>query len=193
MPAAKSATAKSATAKSSAKSATKPARPYVVRNSRIHGRGVFATGTIRKGTQVIEYRGERTSWELALTRPPSNPDDPNHTFFFEISDGRVIDANVRGNAARWINHACDANCESSEDEDGRVFIEARRTIRVGEELTYDYKLSLDGRLSKRTLKAYACRCGSDNCSGSLLVRPESKPKAVKAKAKANAKPKPKGG
>ena len=100
--------------------AAPPPRPYVVRNSKIHGRGVFATRTIRKGTRIIEYRGERTSWEVALERPPSDPDNPHHTFFFETSDGKVIDANVRGNAARWINHSCDANCESCEDDDGRV-------------------------------------------------------------------------
>ena len=140
-----------------------------MRNSSIHGRGVFASRTIRKGAKVIEYRGDRTTWDVALERPPSDPDNPHHTFFFETSEGTVIDANVRGNAARWINHSCDANCESFEYDDGRVFIEARRTIRAGEEITYDYRLSLDGRLSKRTLAAYTCRCGTAACRGSLLV------------------------
>ena len=154
----------------------KPARPYRVLNSPIHGRGVFATRTIRKGSKVIEYRGDRTNWDDALDRPPSDPDNPTHTFFFETSDGVVIDANVRGNAARWINHSCDANCESFEYEDGRVFIEARRTIRTGEEITYDYRLSIEGRLSKRALAEYACRCGAVKCRGSLLVKPRKKRK-----------------
>ena len=147
---------------------SKPKRPYRVRNSPIHGRGVFATRTIRKGAKVIEYRGDRTTWEIALERPASDPDNPTHTFFFETSDGGIIDAGVRGNAARWINHSCDANCQSFEYDDGRVFIEARRTIRAGEEITYDYRLSLDGRISKRTLAEYACRCGASRCRGSLL-------------------------
>ena len=149
-------------------------RPYVVRNSKIHGRGVFATRTIRKGTRIIEYRGDRTSWDVALERPPSDPDNPHHTFFFETSDGMVIDANVRGNAARWINHSCDANCESCEDDDGRVFIEARRTIRAGDEITYDYRLSLEGRITKRIRAAYACHCGATKCRGVLLVEPRKK-------------------
>src|SRR5512140_1285061 len=149
-------------------------RPYVVRNSKIHGRGVFATRTIRKGTRIIEYRGDRTTWDIALERPPSDPDNPHHTFFFEVSDGTVIDANVRGNAARWINHSCEANCESREDDDGRVYIEARRTIRTGEELTYDYRLSLDRKIGRRTYAAYACRCGADNCRGALLIKPRLK-------------------
>lgn len=148
----------------------KSKRAYVVRNSSIHGRGVFASRTIRKGQKVIEYRGDRTTWEVALERPDSDPDNPHHTFFFETSEGVVIDANVRGNAARWINHSCDANCESFEYDDGRVFIEARRTIRAGVEITYDYRLSLDGRLSKRTLAGYVCHCGTAACRGSLLVK-----------------------
>ena len=161
--------------------ATKPSRPYVVRNSTIHGRGVFATRTIRKGTRVIEYRGDRTTWDIALERPASDPDNPHHTFFFETSDGTVIDANVRGNAARWINHSCDPNCESFEHDDGRVFIEARRTIRAGDEITYDYRLSLDGRISKRTRADYACHCGAAKCRGLLLVLSKKQKKAAKKK------------
>ena len=157
-----------------------PKPAYRVRNSLIHGRGVFATRTIRKGTRIIEYRGDRTTWEVALERPASDPDNPHHTFFFETSDGTVIDASVRGNAARWINHSCDANCESFEYDDGRVFIEARRTIRAGDEITYDYRLSLDGRISKRTRAAYACHCGAAKCRGLLLVEPKKKRRSASA-------------
>jgi len=150
----------------------KPAtRPYAVRNSGIHGRGVFATRTIRKGTTIIEYRGERTTWKVARLRPDSDPDNPHHTFIFELADGSVIDADVRGNAARWINHSCDPNCDTYEDDEGRVFIEACRTIRRGEELTYDYQLSYDGRISARVLAEYECRCGASRCRGSMLLRP----------------------
>jgi len=86
----------------------------------------------------------------------------------------VIDADVRGNAARWINHSCAPNCETYEDDDSRVFIEARRTIRRGEELTYDYQLTYDGRIGKRVLESYACRCGAPRCRGSMLLRPRRK-------------------
>lgn len=143
-------------------------RLYVVRNSPIHGRGVFAACTIPKGTRIIEYRGRRIEWEEALALPDSDPDNPYHTFFFSLDDGRVIDAGQRGNAARWINHGCDPNCKTQEDEDGRVFIYAKRTIVAGEELAYDYKLTLDYKPSKRDRKAYTCRCGASDCRGSLL-------------------------
>ena len=142
-------------------------RPYVVRHSTIHGRGVFAARSIAKDERIIEYRGQRTTWEIANDRP-SPPDDPYHTFVFGLDDGRVIDASVRGNAARWINHSCDPNCEPFEDEDGRVFIEALRTIRKGEELAYDYKLSLGGRITAKIRSAYECRCGASGCRGTML-------------------------
>jgi len=157
-------------AKKPAAKASAPTRPYVVRRSAIHGRGVFATRTIRKGTDIIEYRGERITMKEADRRPPSDPDNPYHTFLFELDDGRVIDADVRGNAARWINHSCAPNCEPYEDDEGRVFIAAKRTITKGEELLYDYRLNIDGRITKKMRAAYECRCGAPRCRGTMLGR-----------------------
>ncbi len=143
---------------------------YSVRSSGIHGRGVFAAEPIRKGTLIIEYKGKRASWDEAMARPDPVWMDAAHTFLFELDDGRVIDPRVRGNAARWINHSCDPNCVTFEDRDGRVFIEAKRAIRPGEELSYDYQLTIDSPLSKRERAQYACHCGADKCRGSLLAR-----------------------
>jgi SET domain-containing protein len=149
---------------------SKSGKPYAVRSSAIHGRGVFAQAKLRKGTLILEYKGKRTTWDKAMERPDSDPDDPAHTFLFELDDGRVIDARVRGNAARWINHSCAPNCVTCEDEDGHVFIEAKRRIRPGEELTYDYRLSVDARLTRKERAQYTCRCGAAKCRGSLLYR-----------------------
>ena len=82
----------------------------------------------------------------------------------------MIDAAVRGNAARWINHSCAPNCKSYEDEDGRVYIEAKRDIAPGEELTYDYRLQYDGRITRKVKEEYACRCGARRCRGTLLFK-----------------------
>jgi uncharacterized protein len=147
---------------------SRPKRRYVTRSSVIHGKGVFATGPIRKGTRIIEYRGARSTMEVACERPLSDPANPHHTFIFELSDGTVIDAGLKGNAARWINHSCDPNCETVEG-DGRLFIHAIRPIRAGEELTYDYRLSWEGPLTVRTLKAHSCGCGTAKCRGSMLL------------------------
>ena len=160
----------------------KPTRPYIVRNSHIHGRGVFAARKIKKGTCIIEYKGERISWDEALERPDTDPDNPFHTFFFELDDGRVIDAAVRGNAARWINHSCSPNCETEEDEDDRVHIFARKSIEPGDELTYDYKLSVDGKLSKKEKAYFDCRCGKKKCRGTMLdIKKKKRKKKKKAK------------
>ena len=55
-----------------------PSKPYAVRHSKIHGRGVFATRKIRKGAQIIEYRGRRIAWDDALKQPDTDPDNPFH-------------------------------------------------------------------------------------------------------------------
>ena len=143
-------------------------QPFAVRRSPIHGRGVFAARAIRKGEDIIEYRGRRISTEEADELPDSDPDNPFHTFLFELNDGRVIDAARGGNASRWINHSCAPNCEPYEDDDCRVFIAAKRTIRAGEELGYDYKLNVPGRRSARMLANYACRCGAPRCRGTMV-------------------------
>ena len=147
--------------------ATRAALPYVVRNSPIHGRGVFATRTIRKGADIIEYRGRRISMDEADELPDSDPDNPFHTFLFELNDGRVIDAGRSGNAARWINHSCKPNCEADE-VDGRIFIKALRQIKPGDELFYDYGLTIDEPYTKKLKREYACRCGAPKCRGTML-------------------------
>ncbi len=155
------------------KSATPAARKpkILVKTSRIHGRGVYAARRIAKGERIIEYKGERISWKEADRRPPSDPDDPNHTFFFSLSDGKhVIDAAVGGNAARWINHSCNPNCETEEDDEAlRVYIHALRDIKAGEELFYDYGLIIDERITPTLKKAHACRCGARDCRGTMLA------------------------
>jgi hypothetical protein len=156
-----------------------------VRNSPIHGRGVYAARALAKGEKVIEYKGEFITWKECDRRPPSDPNDPHHTFFFSLSDGKhVIDAAVGGNAARWINHACNPNCETEEDEDGRrVFIKARRNINAGEELNYDYGLIIDERITPTVKKNYECRCGARNCRGTMLALKSKPKKSAATKAK----------
>ena len=146
----------------------KPGRRIQVRRSGVHGKGVFAVQPIRRGETIIEYTGEIITWPEALRRHPHDPKDPNHTFYFHIDDGRVIDAKVGGNAARWINHACQPNCEADEEE-GRVFIKALRTLKPGEELFYYYGLIIDERYTPKLKKQFECRCGARGCRGTMLA------------------------
>ena len=141
--------------------------PVETRNSDIHGRGVYATRSIRKGTRIIEYLGERITHAEADRRYERKGDDDGHTFLFIASQRTVIDAGVNGNEARFINHSCDPNCETV-IEDGRVFIEAIRRIKPGEELGYDYQLTWESTDDPVELSLYACRCGATKCRGTML-------------------------
>ena len=143
-------------------------RRIQVRKSGIHGKGVFALQDIDAGAVIMEYKGEIISWPEALRRHPHDPSDPNHTFYFHIDDGNVIDAKVGGNSARWINHSCEPNCEADET-DGRVFIKALRGLFPGEELFYNYGLVIDDRLTPKLKKEYECRCGAPHCRRTLLA------------------------
>jgi SET domain-containing protein len=151
-----------------------PGRRIQVRRSGVHGKGVFALQDIAEGETVIEYVGEVITWKEADKRGPSDPNDENHTFFFSVKDGkRVIDANVGGNAARWINHSCKPNCEADEDDEtNRVFIKALRNIKAGEELNYDYGLVIDEKLTKKLRDQYKCLCGAKRCRGTMLALPD---------------------
>jgi SET domain-containing protein len=144
-------------------------RRIQVRRSGIHGKGVFAVAPIAAGETILEYTGKVITWKQAQKRHPHNPDEPNHTFFFHIDDLHVIDGGTGGNAAKWINHACEPNCEADEDDDGRVFIKALRDIAPGEELNYDYGLIVDGRHTAKLKQEYACRCGARGCRGTMLA------------------------
>ena len=142
--------------------------PYKIRKSPIQGRGAFATRKIRKGERIVEYKGERISDAVADRRyPEPKAGEHHHTFLFELDDGRVIDATYGGNSARFINHSCDPNCETVE-EDARIFINAARDIQRGEELAYDYWFILDEPHNAATKKLYPCACGSRKCRGTIL-------------------------
>jgi SET domain-containing protein len=162
---------------------------FRVRQSRIHGRGVFAARRIRKGTRIIEYVGERVTHAEADRRYEDRPADDNHTFLFIVDARTVIDAGVDGNAARYINHSCNPNCETV-TEKRRIFIEAIRTIQPGEELSYDYQIQREPGDGPEIDEIFACRCGAPDCRGTMLTgtRPASKAKGkAKAKAKAGSK------
>jgi SET domain-containing protein len=151
-------------------SETRPRR-FSVRHSAIHGRGVFALTHIPKNTRLIEYTGERISHEEADRRYAAEHEYSPHTMLFTVNDKIVIDATKYGSSARWFNHSCSPNCEV-EQEDDRIFIETRRDIRPGEEMTYDYNLQLGEPHTEAAKKENPCYCGSRRCRGTLLGEEE---------------------
>ena len=161
------------------------------RNSDIHGRGVYAIAPIKKGARILEYLGERISHGEADARYEKKGDDDGHTFLFIASNRTVIDAGVNGNDARFINHSCAPNCETVIEEinkKSRVFIDAIRNIKPGEELGYDYQLTWESTDDPAELALYACRCGAKKCRGTMLDKEatdvrDAKERAKKAKKK----------
>jgi SET domain-containing protein len=150
-----------------------------VRESPIHGRGVYARADIKKGRRILEYVGERISHREADRRYLEKGEDDGHTFFFVVDGRTVIDGGKGGNASRFVNHSCDPNCETIV-EDRRVFVEAIRDIRAGEELGYDYQLTWESTDDPEDLALYACWCGAKNCRGTMLA-PEPVDKQKKKK------------
>lgn len=133
---------------------------YETRDSPIHGKGLFAARTIPKGTLIIEYGGRRITREQAAVGYVEGPE--THTFLFELSDGTLIDAAQDGTDARWINHSCAPNCKTVE-KDMRIWIRATRRIRTGEELSYDYNITMEDDEQS----SWPCRCGAKRCRRTL--------------------------
>ncbi len=148
--------------------APKRQRAFRVHRSSVHGQGVFAQRDIAVGERVIEYKGREITWDEAQARAEARGGPHNHTFFFSLSNGNVIDGGDHGNAARLINHSCEPNCEAIEDE-GRIYIYAIHDIKAGEELSYSYPLVYEGRHTAAIKRAFACRCGAPTCTGTMLA------------------------
>ena len=144
----------------------------IVRSSAIHAAGVFTLDRIPKGALVVEYTGARMKHDDADSLYSERP----YTYLFGVGDGTYV---IDGFAmAMYLNHSCEPNCETEEDEDERVWIRATRDIKPGEELVYDYFL-YDGEGEA------PCHCGAPKCRGTMYSPRElSKRQREVAKKKA---------
>ena len=111
------------------------------------GLGMITLEPIEKGGFVIEYVGTILNKEQADKRAGK--------YLFETSKNRFIDGSDRSNTARYLNHSCKPNCEV-EIKSGHVLIFAKRAIKAGEELEYDYGKEYFDEF----IVGYGCRCGA---------------------------------
>jgi uncharacterized protein len=150
----------------------------IIRSSAIHAAGCYTTTPIRKGRRVAEYTGPRFSKDEADKAYEASP----ITYLFGLGSGEIV---IDGHCmAMFINHSCDANCETSEIR-GRVWIKSIRPIEAGEEITYDYCL-YDGGDDEAI-----CNCGAKKCRGTMYSKEEiRRRKAAAKKAAASAGKKP---
>jgi SET domain-containing protein len=151
-----------------------------VRDSGIHGSGVYAATFIPKETRIIEYVGELIDKDESEKRALSQHAKSLKTgdaavYIFTLSKTYDIDGNVPWNTARLINHSCNPNCEAW-IVGRKIYIYSLRDINQGEELGFDYGFDIE------CFEDHVCLCGSDNCVGYIVSRaqwPELKERLAK--------------
>lgn len=136
------------------------------RQSIIHGKGLFSTRPIRKGTKIIEYLGERIDKEESNRRGLELFEESQKTggasvYIFDVNEEWDLDGDKPYNHARLINHSCEPNCEMVNDDD-RLFLYALKDIKKGEELSFDYGYDI------AHYKDHPCRCGKPSCVGYIV-------------------------
>ena len=124
-----------------------------VRDSKIKGKGVFATRLIAKGEVILAI-------DDSVVISPDDPvlskligSEPDPCDY--LPDGTVI---LMQEPERYINHSCNPNVYIHTANRDR-FILAMRDISTGEELTFDYAIDVVGG------DWLDCLCGSRNCRG----------------------------
>jgi uncharacterized protein len=129
----------------------------VIRESKIHRRGVYALERIPARRKVIEYTGERIS-----RRETKRRGQGNLTYLFTLDDYWTVDGAIGGSGAEIINHSCDPNLYSCVFK-GHILYMSRRLILPGEELTVDYRFS-------DKIEDVLCRCRSPRCRGTINLK-----------------------
>jgi SET domain-containing protein len=128
----------------------------IVKSSDIHAAGCYTTRPIRKGHRICEYTGPRLPKPVADERYA----DRFVTYLFGYGSGDMV---IDGfGTPMFMNHCCEPNCETIEDDE-RIFVVALRDIAADEELVYEYNL-WDADDSDQT-----CFCGKPSCRRTMLA------------------------
>jgi SET domain-containing protein len=127
-----------------------------VRESKIHGRGLFATADIAKD-EIVAVKGghiisrEELRKQIAPRLGPVEIQIDDDLFIAPVTDEE------REGSMLYSNHSCDPNLGMR----GEITFVAMRHIRAGEELTHDWATTDDDNYSVK------CNCGSPNCRKTL--------------------------
>lgn len=128
--------------------------------SSVHGRGLFAARDLPKGTRIMQYLGERVPKKEGNKRTDAQWEQ-GQVYTFELSTRVDLDGSIESNVARLANFSCEPNAESFNEDSRRIWIQAMRDIRAGEEITYDYCFPLMD-------PPPVCRCGAKRCRGYIV-------------------------
>lgn len=141
------------------------------------GFGLQVLENVPCGTFIIEYVGEVLDMKEHNARQQEYAQrGQSHFYFMTLNSNEVIDACVKGNLGRYINHSCNPNCQTEKwTVNGEVCIGffAVRDLIKGEEVTFDYNyVRFLGSAAKR------CECGSADCRGFIGEVPTNPNNAV---------------
>jgi len=129
------------------------------RPSPIAGLGLFATQDFAAGERIAPYTG-------ATSTQAPGPANDGRIYALEVAPGLWLDGSSADNPARHANHACHPNAELVwHESESAAWLMALRTIRSGEEITFDYGFSLADSLF------HPCACGAPDCVRRIIATP----------------------
>jgi len=105
----------------------------VVKESGIHGKGIFTSVDIPKGSKIMDIKGEVIDGDECERRE----EEEDNVYIFWNGDDCYIDT-AKTKKIKYINHDCDFNCDVVDNGKGGLMLIAYRNIKAGEELTIDY-------------------------------------------------------
>ncbi|KAF9988519.1 Histone-Lysine N-Methyltransferase ash1l [Modicella reniformis] len=132
------------------------------------GFGIQTMKPIKKGSLVVEYRGEVISQSECHRRMESIYKNNKNFYFLEYEKGEVVDACQKGTNARFVNHSCSPNSQIEKwylNGEMSIGIFSSQDIPAGAEISYDYNFSSFSGAQKQK-----CRCGAPNCRGYIGER-----------------------
>ncbi len=133
---------------------------YIIKDSKIDKKGLYAKKDIAPGIRIIQYIGKLITKKQ--TENNDKFDNDKDIYLFNLNNRYDLDGDFKWNTARLINHSCDPNCEV-EGKGLEIWVTSTRFIKKGEELSYDYGFGFD-----QDYKQFPCKCGSKKCCGYIV-------------------------
>ncbi|OAD55578.1 Histone-lysine N-methyltransferase SETD2 [Eufriesea mexicana] len=145
------------------------------------GFGLRAMVDLLAGEFIMEYVGEVVDPKDFRRRAKEYSKDKNkHYYFMALKSDQIIDATMKGNVSRFINHSCDPNSETQKwtvNGELRIGFFNKKFIAAGEEITFDYHFQRYGK------EAQKCFCEAPNCRGWIGETPEEEKEKIEKKEK----------
>jgi len=117
---------------------------FIIKNSFIEGKGVFALRDFIKGEIVLQ-------WDISHTLPKEKVDKMSNEEkkYISFFNGKYV---IMQEPEKYVNHSCEPNTTANDFCDVAI-----RDIKEGEEITADYTEELPPNTYMK------CNCGSNKC------------------------------